>query len=177
VVSESERDAALSRWRVQMTDAQKIRDAKEVIEMVIVVLREAGLPVPIELSEAARALSRELRPKARAGHNQLIVLPPVGSLPHPIHARGRAREMPDPAKSSLLNKIEWLLANAKHVNPNEAAVSPFGREFPAQRYNAIADAIRLAEQHLLSRTLRVLADVLAVVVAGAVDTGPKPSGA
>ena len=49
---------------VQMTDAQKIRDAKEVIEMVIVVLREAGLPVPIELSEAARALSRELRPKA-----------------------------------------------------------------------------------------------------------------
>ena len=64
VVSESERDAALGRWRVQMTDAQKIRDAKEVIEMVIVVLREAGLPVPIELSEAARALSRELRPKA-----------------------------------------------------------------------------------------------------------------
>ena len=49
---------------MKMTDAQKIRDAKEVIEMVIVVLREAGLPVPIELSEAARALSRELRPKA-----------------------------------------------------------------------------------------------------------------
>ena len=47
-----------------MTDAQKIRDAKEVIEMVIVVLREAGLPAPIELSEAAPALSRELRPKA-----------------------------------------------------------------------------------------------------------------
>ena len=44
--------------------AEKIRDAKEVIEMVIVVLREAGLPVPIELSEFARALSRELRPKA-----------------------------------------------------------------------------------------------------------------
>ena len=101
MVSESERDAALSRWRVQMTDAQKIRDAKEVIEMVIVVLREAGLPVPIELSEAARALSRELRPKARAGHNQLIVLPPVGSLPHPIHARGRAREMPDPSQIKL----------------------------------------------------------------------------
>ena len=47
-----------------MTDAQKIRDAKEVIEMVIVVLREAGLRVPIELSKAVRALSRELRPKA-----------------------------------------------------------------------------------------------------------------
>jgi len=47
-----------------MTDAQKIRDAKEVIEMVIVVLREAGLPVPIELSEFAHALSREFRPKA-----------------------------------------------------------------------------------------------------------------
>ena len=63
----------LSRWcpRVSGTlpladgeGAEKIRDAKEVIEMVIVVLREAGLPVPIELSEAARALSRELRPKA-----------------------------------------------------------------------------------------------------------------
>ena len=44
--------------------AEKIRDAKEVIEMVIVVLREAGLPVPIELSEFAHALSREFRPKA-----------------------------------------------------------------------------------------------------------------
>ena len=48
-----------------MTEAaQELRDAKEAIERVIAVLRKAGLPVPIELSEAARALSRELRPKA-----------------------------------------------------------------------------------------------------------------
>ena len=64
VVSESERDAADGE-EVQMTEAaQELRDAKEAIERVIAVLREAGLPVPIELSEAARALSRELRPKA-----------------------------------------------------------------------------------------------------------------
>ena len=50
---------------VQMTEAaQEIRDAKEAVERVIAVLRAAGLPVPIELSEAAKALSRELRPKA-----------------------------------------------------------------------------------------------------------------
>jgi len=54
----------LADGEVQMADAQEIRDAKEAIEMVIAVLREAGLPVPIELSEFARALSRELRPKA-----------------------------------------------------------------------------------------------------------------
>jgi hypothetical protein len=67
--------------------------------------------------------------------------------------------MPDPAKSSVLNEIEWLLANAaKHLNPNERRLL-VGREFPAQRYNAIARALRLAEQHLLSRTLRALADV------------------
>ena len=48
-----------------MTEAaQELRDAKEAIERVMAVLRSAGLPVPIELSEAARALSRELRPKA-----------------------------------------------------------------------------------------------------------------
>jgi hypothetical protein len=48
-----------------MTEAaQELRDAKEAIEKVIAVLRSAGLPVPIELSEAAKALSRELRPKA-----------------------------------------------------------------------------------------------------------------
>ena len=64
VVSESERDAADGE-EVQMTEAaQELRDAKEAIERVIAVLRKAGLPVPIELSEAARALSRELRPKA-----------------------------------------------------------------------------------------------------------------
>ena len=40
--------------------AQELRDAKE----AIAVLRSAGLPVPIELSEAAKALSRELRPRA-----------------------------------------------------------------------------------------------------------------
>ena len=44
--------------------AQEIRDAKEAIERVIAVLRSAGHPVPIELSEVAKALSRELRPKA-----------------------------------------------------------------------------------------------------------------
>ena len=48
-----------------MTEAaQEIRDAKEAIERVIAVLRSAGHPVPIELSEVAKALSRELRPKA-----------------------------------------------------------------------------------------------------------------
>ena len=48
-----------------MTEAaQELRDAKEAIERVMAVLRSAGLPVPIELSEAARALGRGLRPKA-----------------------------------------------------------------------------------------------------------------
>jgi hypothetical protein len=37
--------------------------------------------------------------------------------------------MPDPAKSSLLNKIEWLLANAKHVNPNERRFLPSAANF------------------------------------------------
>jgi len=48
-----------------MTEAaQELRDAKVAIEGVIAVLREAGHSVPIELSEAAKALSRELRPTA-----------------------------------------------------------------------------------------------------------------
>jgi hypothetical protein len=49
-----------------MTDAnaQEIRDAKEAIERVIAVLRSAGHPVPIELSEAAKAFQRQLRPRA-----------------------------------------------------------------------------------------------------------------
>ena len=51
-----------------MTEAaQELRDAKEAIERVIAVLRSARPPVPIELSEAAKALSRELRPRALSG--------------------------------------------------------------------------------------------------------------
>jgi hypothetical protein len=45
-------------------NAKEIRDAKEAVMLVIAVLGDAGLPVPIELSEAAKAWSRELRPKA-----------------------------------------------------------------------------------------------------------------
>src|SRR6516225_228603 len=37
--------------------------------------------------------------------------------------------MPDPAKSSLLNNIGWLLANAKHFNPNERRFLPSAGNF------------------------------------------------
>ena len=66
VVSESERDAALNRCRGGADDSScpgtPRREGGD--REVIAVLRSAGLPVPIELSEAAKALSRELRPRA-----------------------------------------------------------------------------------------------------------------
>ena len=53
---------------------------------MIAVLREAGLPVPIELSEAARALSRELRPKAiRLEH--VTILPGRETQPPQLSSR------------------------------------------------------------------------------------------
>jgi hypothetical protein len=63
-VSESERDAAISRWRGDDRCQCPRNPRREGSNReVIAVLRSEGRPVPIELSEAAKALSRKLRPK------------------------------------------------------------------------------------------------------------------
>ena len=66
--------------------------------------------------------------------------------------------MPDPAKSSLLNEIEWLLANAKHVNPNERRFLSSAGNFPhrgvtlSRKQYAWLNSIYYRERYGLSRT-------------------------
>ena len=71
---------------------------------------------------------------------------------------GKARRMPDPARSSLLNKIEWLLANAKHGNPNERRFLPSAANFLhrgitlSRKQYAWLNSIYYRERYGLSRT-------------------------
>jgi hypothetical protein len=72
--------------------------------------------------------------------------------------RFRTRGMTDPAKSSLLNNIGWLLSNAKHVNPNERRFLPSAGNFLhrgitlSRKQYAWLNSIYYRERYGLSRT-------------------------
>ena len=61
--------------------------------------------------------------------------------------------MPDPAKTSLLTKVGWLLANAaKHLNPNERRFLPSAGNFLHRGITLSRKQYAPAEQHLLPFT-------------------------
>jgi len=66
--------------------------------------------------------------------------------------------MADPAKSNSLTKIGWLLANAKHVNPNERRFLPSAGNFLhrgitlSRKQYAWLNSIYYRERYGFSRT-------------------------